>query len=89
MLGAAGGCGAVLKTRVRCTLGQFKEFALILTRRGVQIKQESRIDNNNNEFNALIASKDVIGDPSRSGNKNTRGVPKVTELFKLYKNGST
>ena len=35
MLGAARGCGEASRTRVRGVWGQFKEFADLLTRRGI------------------------------------------------------
>ena len=43
MLGAAGGCGEASRTRVRGAWGQFKEFAALLTRRGVPLRQKSRV----------------------------------------------
>ena len=38
MLGAAGGCGEASRTRVRGAWGQFKEFAELLTRRGIPLR---------------------------------------------------
>ena len=43
MLGAAGGCGEASRTRVRGAWGQFKEFAELLTRRGIPLKQKGRV----------------------------------------------
>ena len=40
MLGAPGGCGEASRTRVRGAWGQFKEFAELLTRRGIPLKQK-------------------------------------------------
>ena len=39
MLGAAGGCGEASRTRVRGAWGQFKEFASVLTRRGITLSR--------------------------------------------------
>jgi hypothetical protein len=43
MLGAAGGCGEASRTRVRGAWGQFKEFAELLTRRGIPLRQKGRV----------------------------------------------
>ena len=43
MLGVAGGCGEASRTRVRGAWGQFKEFAELLTRRGISLKQKDRV----------------------------------------------
>ena len=43
MLGATGGCGEASRTRVRGAWGQFKEFAELLTRRGISLKQKERV----------------------------------------------
>ena len=43
MLGAAGGCGEASRTRVRGAWGQFKEFASLLTRRGIPLKQKGKV----------------------------------------------
>ena len=43
MLGAAGGCGEASRTKVQGAWGQFKEFAELLTRRGVPLKQMGRV----------------------------------------------
>ena len=40
MLGAAGGCEEASRTRVRGAWGQFKEFAKLLTRRGIPLRQK-------------------------------------------------
>ena len=38
MLGAAGGCEEASRTRVRGAWEQFKEFAELLTRRGISLR---------------------------------------------------
>ena len=38
MLGAAGACEEAFRTRVREAWGQFKEFAVLLTRRGISLR---------------------------------------------------
>ena len=43
MLGAAGGCGEASRTRVRGAWGQCKEFAELLTRRGIPLRQKGRV----------------------------------------------
>ena len=43
MLGAARGCGEASRTRVRGAWGQFKEFAELLTRRGIPLRQKGRV----------------------------------------------
>ena len=43
MLGAAGGCEEVSRTRVRAAWGQFKEFAELLTRRGIPLRLKGRV----------------------------------------------
>jgi len=43
LLGAAGGCGEASTTRVRGAGGQFKEFASMLTRRGIPLKQKDKV----------------------------------------------
>ena len=43
MLGAAGGCGEASRTRVRGAWGQFKEFAPLLIRRGIPLRQTGRV----------------------------------------------
>ena len=43
MLGAVGGCGEASRTRVRGDWGQFKEFAELLTRRGIPLVQKGGV----------------------------------------------
>ena len=43
MLGAAGGCEEAPSHRVRGAWGQFKEFAALLTRRGIPLRQNGRV----------------------------------------------
>ena len=43
MLGAAGGCEEASRTRVRGAWGPFKEFAELLTRRGIPVRQKGRV----------------------------------------------
>ena len=43
MLGAARGCEEASWTRVRGAWGQFKEFAELLTRRGIPLRQNGRV----------------------------------------------
>ena len=43
MMDAAGGCREESRTRVRRAWGQFKEFAELLTRRGIPLRQKSRV----------------------------------------------
>ena len=43
MLGAAAGCSEASRTRVRGAWGQFKEFAELLTRRGIPLRQKGRV----------------------------------------------
>ena len=43
MLGAAGGCEEASRTRVRGAWGQFKEFAELLTKRGIPLRQKGRL----------------------------------------------
>ena len=43
MLGAAGGCEEASRTRVRGAWGQFREFAELLTRRGIPLRQKGRV----------------------------------------------
>ena len=40
MLGVAGGCGKAPRTRVRGAWGQLKDFAELLTRRGMPLRQK-------------------------------------------------
>ena len=42
-LGAAGGCEETSKTGVRGAWGQFKEFAELLTRRGIPLRQKGTV----------------------------------------------
>ena len=43
MLEAARGCGEASRTRVRGAWEQFKEFAELLTRRGIPLRQKGRV----------------------------------------------
>ena len=43
MLGAAAGCVEASRTRVRGAWGQFKEFAELLSRRGMPLRQKGRV----------------------------------------------
>ena len=43
ILGAAGGCREESRTRVRGAWGQFKEFAELLSRRGMPLRQKGRV----------------------------------------------
>ena len=43
MLRAAGGCAEASRTRIRGAWRQFKEFAELLIRRGIPLKQKGRV----------------------------------------------
>ena len=43
MLGAAGDCGEASRTGVRWAWGQFKEYAELLTKRGVPLRQKGSV----------------------------------------------
>ena len=43
MQGAAGGCREASRTRVRGAWGQFKEFAPLLTRGGIPLREKGRV----------------------------------------------
>ena len=43
MLRASVGCGEASRTRVRGAWGKFKEFAELLTRRGIPLRQKGRV----------------------------------------------
>ena len=64
MLGAAGGCGEASRTRVQGALGQFKDFAELLTRRGIPLKQKGRV------YRSCVQS--VIVRPGQYGSRRNR-----------------